>query len=56
MELDNVTAAGGLVQIVDVLRDDGDFFARLLERRKEAVPGVRERLRKVEVLRIIAEE
>ena len=56
VQFDDCAAAGGLVQIVDVLGDDGDFFACLLEIRKEAVPGVRERLRKIEMRCIIAEE
>lgn len=56
MQFDDCAAAGGLVQIVDVLGDDGDFFPCIFERRKEAVRGVRERLRKIEMRRIIAEE
>ena len=56
VQFDDCATAGGLVQIVDVLRDDGNFFPCIFERRKEAVRGVRKGLRKIEMLRIIAEE
>ena len=56
MQFDNSAAAGGLVQIVDVLGDDRDFFACLFKRRKEAVAGVRKGLRKIEMRRIIVEK
>jgi hypothetical protein len=39
VQFDDCAAAGGLVQIVDVLGDDGDFFACLLKRAKKRCPA-----------------